>query len=232
MEALFNNPYLWLSLSLGIYVFIDFVQRKTRFSLLNPLLFTIIIIIALLLFLDIPYEVYQDSGRYLSFFITPTTVSLAILLEKNFEYLKENVKAILTGVFVGVLMHTAIVVFFSLIFSYDASLFGTLFPKSTTTAIAVGITESLGGIVPLTVALVVITGVMGFIIIEPLLRLFKITDPVAQGIAIGLATHGMGTAKAIHIGEVQGAMSGLAIVLTGILTVMIAPIVQQFLLPL
>ncbi len=221
---------MWLSLSLGIYVLIDHIQKKIKSPLLNPLLFSIIIIIALLLFFDIPYEVYQDSGRYLSFFITPTTVSLAILLEKNFDYLKENVKAILTGIFFGVLMHTIIVLVFSFLFSYDASLFGTLFPKSTTTAIAVEITESLGGIVPLTVALVVITGVMGFIIIEPLLKLFKITDPVAQGIAIGLATHGMGTAKAIEIGEVQGAMSGLSIVLTGVLTVALAPLVQQFLL--
>ncbi|MBE9388949.1 LrgB family protein [Vagococcus salmoninarum] len=223
-DELLMSPYLWIVLTAGLYLVAGKLNAKWPNPLFTPLVFSIIMIILILLVTDISLETYRSGGQFFSLFVTPATVALAIKLEKNFVYLKKYYKAILTGIFSGVIFHTLMIYLFALLFHFDRSMVATLIPKSITTAIAVGVSGSLGGIVSLTVAVVVFTGVIGALVGPTVFKVFKINDPVAQGIALGSSSHAMGTAKAIELGEVQGAMSGLSIVVTGIVVVILVPL--------
>lgn len=236
LNSLLSNPLFWIVLTCVIFVALGKIQSCIKSSRIrpffNPLLLTISLIIVILLIFKIPYAQYDIGGRYISFFITPATVALAIKLEKNFIYLKRHYLAIVTGIVAGVIMHTVLIFILAWCFHFDFQMVATLYPKSITTAIAVGVSDSLGGITSLTVAVVVFTGVVGTVIGEPLLKLFKVTDHVAQGIALGMSAHAIGTSKAIEMGEVQGAMSGLSVVVTGVTVValvpLVAPIINHF----
>lgn len=225
-EAIVNNPMLWITLTVGLYLLAAKLNEKRPNPLSTPLVFAIIVIIVILLVTDIPLETYNEGGRFLSLFVTPATVALAIKLEKNFVYLKQYYPAILTGIVTGVILHTLMIYLFGLVFGFNIEMVATLIPKSITTAIAVGVSESLGGIVSLTVAVVVFTGVIGSVIGTTVFKLFNIHDPVAQGVALGSSSHAIGTTKAIELGDVQGAMAGLSIVVTGIVVVILAPLMQ------
>ena len=226
LELIIGSAYLWLTLTIGLYILAAQIHKKMPIPIFNPLLFSIVMVIIILLVFNIPYETYQQGGRLIAIFVTPATVSLAIKLEKNFIYLQKNVKAILTGIFSGVVLHTIMITIFGFLFNFDTQMAGTLFPKSITTAIAVGVSESLGGLVSLTVAVVVFTGIIGAVVGPTVMKLTGINDPVAQGVAMGSSAHAMGTSKAIEMGEVQGAMSSLSIVVTGITVVVLAPFAQ------
>lgn len=226
LNTLMDSAYLWLSLTIGFYVLAAQIYKRLPIPLFNPLLFSIVMIIILLLVAKIPYETYEAGGKVIAIFVTPATVSLAIKLEKNIIYLQKNVKAILLGIFSGVILHTMMIGIFGILFKFDLAMVGTLFPKSITTAIAIGVSESLGGHVSLTVAVVVFTGIIGAVIGPTIMRWTGITDPVAQGVAMGSSAHAMGTSKAIEMGEVQGAMASLSIVVTGITIVILAPFAQ------
>lgn len=226
LETLLESPFLWISLTVGFYLLADRLHKKWPFPLFTPLLFAIIVMILLLLFFDIPYETYEAGGQLIGIFVTPATVALAIKLEKNYTYLKEHYPAILTGIVTGVILHTVMIFGFGFLFKFDIEMASTLFPTSITTAIAVGVSEALGGIVSLTVAVVVFTGIVGAVIAPSLFKITNINDPVAQGVAMGSSAHAMGTSKAIELGDVQGAMSGLSIVVTGIVVVTLAPLVE------
>lgn len=230
IEELIVSPFLWVTLTLGAYLLGVRLSRKWPILLFNPLIFSIGLLIALLLLADVPYQQYEAGGKLVSLFITPATVALAIKLEQNFVYFKKYYAAILIGIIAGVLVHSGLIFAFGYLLKLDAELIATLFPKSITTAIAVGVSESLGGIVSLTVALVVFTGILGAAIGPSLLRLFKIDDPVAQGVALGSAAHAVGTSKAIELGEVQGAMAGVSIIVTGIVVVLLTPLTLKFIL--
>lgn len=223
-DKILMSPYLWIVLTIGLYLLAAKLNAKWPNPLFTPLVFTIVVIILILVVTKIPIATYQTGGQFFALFVTPATVALAIKLEKNFEYLKKYYKAILTGIFSGVIFHTLMIYLFALLFHFDRSMVVTLIPKSITTAIAVGVSDSLGGIVSLTVAVVVFTGVIGGLVGQTVFKLFKIDDPVAQGVALGSSSHAMGTAKAIEIGDVQGAMSGLSIVVTGIVVVILVPL--------
>jgi len=218
-----SNPFFGIVLSVVLYLIGQKLHKRWPIPIFTPLVFAILSIIILLLVVDIPYETYNEGGRFINIWITPATVALAIKLEKNFEHLRSNVVAIVSGIGLGVVFHTLLIVLLSLTFQFNEELAATLFPKSVTTAIALGVSESLGGIASLTVAVVVFTGVLGAVVGPSLFKWLKISDPVAQGIAMGSSSHAMGTSKAIEMGDVQGAMSGLSIVLTGIAVVIIAP---------
>jgi len=224
IETLLSSPVLWVTLTIGSYLLGAFLNSKWPNPLFTPLLFSIVSMIIILLIADIPLETYNTGGQMISLFVTPATVALAIKLEENFEYLREHYKAILTGIISGVFFHTVMIYVLGLLFQFGPDMVATLIPKSITTAIAVGVTGSLGGIVSLTVAVVVFTGIVGAAIGEPIMKLAKIDDPVAQGVALGSSSHAMGTTKAIEMGDVQGAMSGLSIVVTGITVVVLAPL--------
>lgn len=222
---LLNSSFLWLSVTAGLYILGGKLRDKWPGNpLFNPLLFSILVIIFILTFFNVPLETYESSTEIFSLFITPATVALAIMLERNFDYLKKYYPAILVGIFIGVLFHTGLIYLLSMLLSIENNLVVSLLPKSITTAIAVDISSSLGGIVSLTVAIVMFTGIFGALIGPWIFKLFKITDPVAQGVALGSAAHALGTSKAIELGEVQGAMAGVAIVVTGITLVFLAPL--------
>ncbi|WP_423190241.1 LrgB family protein [Alkalibacterium sp. f15] len=223
LETLSINPYFGIIVSFSFFLLGTVLHKRWPIPIFTPLVFAIVGIILLLLIADIPYGSYNVGGRFINLWITPATVALAIKLEKNFGYLKKYYTAILSGIALGVVFHTIILIMVSLFFQFNPDMVATLFPKSVTTAIALGVSDSMGGIVSLTVAIVVFTGVLGTIVGPPVFALLKITDPVAQGVALGSSAHAMGTAKAIELGDVQAAMSGLSIILTGIIIVILAP---------
>lgn len=215
---------MWITLTIGLYLLAGYLNKKWPNPLFTPLVFAIVVIILILVIADIPLETYNIGGQFFNLFVTPATVALAIKLHKNFDHLRRYYNAILTGIFTGVLFHTVMIFVFGLLFQFNEEMVATLIPKSITTAIAVGVSESLGGIISLTVAVVVFAGVIGAVVGPTVFKLFKIDDPVAQGIAMGSSSHAMGTTKAIELGDVQGAMSGLSIVVTGIVVVILAPL--------
>lgn len=195
-----------------------FLRKKSGLVLCNPLLIAVALIMLLLKGFHIDYAVYEKGAAYINYLLTPATVALAIPLYEKLQILKRNALAILTGIVAGTASGLISVLGMSMLFGLTHEQYVTLLPKSITTAIGMGISEELGGIVTITVAVIVLTGVFGNMTAELILRLFRITHPVAKGIAIGTSAHAMGTAKAIEMGETEGAMSGLSIAVTGVIT--------------
>lgn len=224
-----DSVFFGVFISIVSYIFGMFLKKKLKLAIFNPLLVSTTIIIILLLSLNIDYQDYYDGAKYLSYLLTPATVCLAIPLYEQFELLKGNYKAIICGIFSGVLASLSSVFAMSLLFKLTHEEYVTLLPKSITTAIGMGISEELGGYVDITVAVIIITGIIGNVFAEIICRIFKIKEPIAVGIAIGTSSHALGTAKAIEIGEVEGAMSSLSIAVAGIFTVIGASIFSQFL---
>lgn len=228
-ELLGNSLFFGVVISVLAYQSGLMIRRKWKFAILNPLLISIIIVIAVLLVFHMDYETYNEGAKYLSYLLTPATVCLAIPLYEQLEHLKKNVKAIAAGILSGVLSSLISVLALSAAFGLSHKEYVTLLPKSITTAIGMGVSEELGGIVTITVAVIIVTGVLGNIIAELVCRLFRIKEPVAKGIAIGSASHAIGTAKALEMGEVEGAMSSLSIAVSGLLTVIGASVFEMFL---
>ena len=199
-------------------------QRKWKLAVLNPLLISIVLVIAFLLVFHVDYENYNLSAKYLSYLLTPATVCLAIPLYLQLDLLKKNILAILGGVFSGVLASLGSVLAMSVLFGLDHAEYVTMLPKSITTAIGMGISEELGGYVTISVAVIIITGVLGNMSAEYICKLVRIKSPISIGLAIGTASHAVGTARAMELGEVEGAMSSLAIVVCGLCTVVGASI--------
>ena len=195
------------------------VKEKTGLAIMNPLLIAIVLVMLLLRGLDIDYAAYNQSARLVSSLLTPATVCLAVPLYEQLQLLKRHKAAILTGVISGVLPSLVCVLVLAMLFGLDHAAYVTLLPKSITTAIGMGVSEQLGGHVSITVAVIIITGVIGNMIAESVCRAFHITEPIARGVAIGTASHAIGTTKAMEMGEVEGAMSSLSIVVAGVLTV-------------
>ena len=198
-------------------------QRKWKLAVLNPLLISIILVIAFLVVFHVDYESYNMSAKYLSYLLTPATVCLAIPLYLQLDLLKKNIVAILVGVFSGVLASLGTVLAMSVVFGLNHKEYVTMLPKSITTAIGMGVSEELGGYVTISVAVIIIT-VLGNMAAEFICKLFRIKSPISRGLAIGTASHAVGTARAMELGEVEGAMSSLAIVVCGLCTVIGASI--------
>lgn len=198
------------------------LNRRFKHPLLNPLLIAIVLVMLVLTLLQIDYADYNNGARYLSYLLTPTTVCLAIPLYQQLDLLKKNIWAILVGILAGTLASLGSVFALSLAFGLNHQQYVTLLPKSITTAIGMGLSAEMGGNVTITVAVIIITGILGNMSAVGICRLFRITDPVAKGIAIGTSAHAVGTARAIEIGEIEGAMSGLAIAVAGLITVVLA----------
>lgn len=204
------------------------VNKKFKMALFNPLLIATIFIIGVLLLFDVEYETYELGAKYISYFLTPATVSLAIPLYRQLELLKKYPVAILGGILTGVLTALLSIWLLSLLFGLNHQQYVTLLPKSITTAIGMGVSDKLGGIVALTVVAISVTGITGNVMAQTVLKLFRIQEPIAQGLAIGTSAHALGTTKAMEIGEIQGAMSSLAIVVAGVLTVVFASLFVNF----
>ncbi len=218
-EMLINSAFFGVVMTLVCYEIGAWIKRKTNFALANPLLIAVLLIVGFLLLFRVDYEAYEKGAKYVQYFLTPATVSLAIPLYRKLEFLKKYPVAIFVGIGAGVLTAMVTIFLMSLAFGLTHTQYVTLLPKSITTAIALGMSEKQGGIVGLTVVSVSITGIFGNVAAESICKLFRIREPIAKGLAIGTSAHALGTAKAMEIGETEGAMSSLSIVVAGIMTV-------------
>ncbi|MBQ2808730.1 MAG: LrgB family protein [Bacteroidaceae bacterium] len=216
---LHNSLFFGVALSIGTFILGTMIKRKCNIFLFNPLLVSITITIATLSLLHIEYSTYNESAKYLTYLLTPATVALAIPLYEQLMLLKKNVTAILIGIASGVLCSGVSIFIMALMFGLDHTQYVTLLPKSITTAIGIGLSAELDGYVAITVSAIIFTGLIGNIAGDLICRMLHINNPIAKGIAIGTATHVMGTSKAMEVGEVEGAMSSLSVAVAGCMTV-------------
>ena len=240
-EILGNSQYWGLTLSIAAYLFACWLKQKTKLAFLNPILVSVIVIIAFLLGVGIDYDTYNKGASYLSWLLTPATVCLAIPLYKQLHLLKKHGAAVAVSITSGVATSAVSIFLMCRVLGLSHTHYVTLLPKSITTAIGMGVSEEAGGIVTLTVISIIITGVfyvpgygqgsagvLGNMVGETVLKLAKIDHPVAKGLAFGTSAHAVGTAKALELGEVEGAMSSLSIAVAGLLTVIAVPIASKF----
>lgn len=223
-EFLVHSVFFGAAVSLIGYEAGLLLKRKFKMAIFNPLLIAILCVMAILTVGDISYDDYNQGAQYLSYLLTPATVCLAVPLYQQLNLLKKNLKAVAAGILSGVLTSILSVLGLSYLFGLSHDMYVTLLPKSITTAIGMGVSEELGGIVTITVAVIIITGVLGNMIADVVYRVFRIKEPVAKGLALGTASHAIGTAKAMEMGSVEGAMSSLAIAVAGLLTVIFASV--------
>ncbi|SDX15187.1 LrgB family protein [Tepidimicrobium xylanilyticum] len=223
MVEYFNTPLFGTTLSITAFVIGMYIHRKSKIAIFNPLLISAIIIICFLSYFNIDYETYNKGGSIISFFIAPATVTLAVPLYKNIRLLKERWKTIIIGITVGSLAGLFTIFALSKLFKIDHVIMISMLPKSTTTAISMEIAEQIGGIPTLAVAFTAVAGISGNLIGEYVFKIFKIEDKVSKGVALGTASHAVGTAKAMELGETEGALSSLSIGVAGIISVFLIP---------
>ncbi len=202
------------------------VQKKFKLKILNPIIISVAMIIVFLKLSGISYDNYNNGAQLISIFLTPATVCLAVPLYEKLQLLKDNFMAVMGGIIAGVAANIFTIWGICVAFNLDKTVFATMMPKSITTAIGMVLSEETGGIVNITVAMIVITGNTGYLLAETIIRLFKIKSSVAKGIAIGTSAHVLGTSKAVELGDVEGAMSGLAVAVAGIVTVIVVPLIM------
>ena len=220
MESFFlDSAFAGVSISLIAYMAGVFLKKKFKIGLFNPLLISIIVTMVVLIAGKVDYESYNAGAKYLSWLLTPATVCLAIPLYEQIQLLKSNFAAIILGIASGVVTSLLTVLVLSMLMGLTHEQYVTMLPKSITTAIGMGVSEELGGIVTITVAVIIITGVLGNMIAEVVYKIAKIEEPIARGLGLGTSAHAIGTAKAMELGPVEGAMSSLAIAVAGLLTV-------------
>lgn len=223
-DILAESVYMGVMLTLGTYCIGIWLKKVSGWTLMNPLLVSIVLSIGFLCATGTSYESYAKGADVISYLLTPATVCLAVPLYEQIEHLKRNYHAVATGITAGVLGSMTSILGMVLLLGMDHQAYVTLLPKSITTAIGMGVSEELGGNVPVTILVIVITGITGNIFAEKFLRLIKVKEPIAKGIAIGSASHIIGTSKAMEMGQTEGAMSSLAIVTSGVLTVIMASV--------
>lgn len=225
MDKIFiETAYFGIVISLLTYWLALKIRKKLPYPIFNPLLISAIITIIILVIFDIDFDTYNKGAQFITILLTPSTVCLAVPLYKQIRILIKYIDAILISIFSGCLAGIISIFIMCLLLKTDATLYYSLLPKSITTAIAIGVTDKLGGNSTITVGVVIVTGILGAIIAKNIFKLFKIKHPVAIGLALGNSSHAIGTAKAIEFGEIEGAMSSLSIVIAGLITVVIAPI--------
>ena len=216
--------FLGAFITLAFYGIGILIKNKRKSPLLNPMLISIVFTIVFLKASGTDYATYNRSAKYVGYLLTPATICLAVPLYRQLDTLKQNFKAVMSGISSSVIVTMLSVLFFARLFGLSRAAYVTMLPKSITTAIGIGVAEELGGHVAITAASIIISGILGNIFAEPVCRIFRIKDPIAKGIAIGCSSHAMGTVKALEMGEVEGAMSSLSIALAGILTVIAASV--------
>ncbi len=220
--TIFSSALFGVIISITGYALGVYLRKKFKRSFINPLLISVVFVIGVLLLLGIDYDTYNIGGQYISYLLTPATVCLAIPLYQQLHLLRKHKKAVALGIFAGVLSSLGSILALAYLFGLTHEQYVTLLPKSITTAIGIGVSAELGGIETITVAVIILTGIFGNIVAEGVFKLFRITHPVAMGLALGVSSHAIGTAKALELGEVQGAMSSLSIAVAGLLTVVFA----------
>lgn len=226
MSFLQESLYLGFVLSILAYLVGVWLKQKLGWPILNPLLVAVVLAIAFLLTFKIDYETYNNGAKYISYLLTPATVCLAIPLYKQLALLKRNLTAIVTAIVSGVIASAASIFALCFLFGLEHVHYVTILPKSITTAIGMGVSAEAGGIVTITVVCIMITGIFGNIAAETIFRLARIKSPIARGLALGTSAHAIGTAKALELGEIEGAMSSLSIAVAGLITVIVVPLVS------
>lgn len=222
-EFIENSVFFGVMITFLSYGIGMIMKKKIKSAICNPLLVSIVLILIFLIVTGVSYESYAKGSEYISYLLTPATICLAVPLYQQMELLKQNYKAVLAGILAGTLSSMTCILLLSLLFHFNHEAYVTFLPKSITTAIGIGVSEELGGYISVTVVVIVVTGVLGNIFAEQALKIMRIKEPIARGIAIGSASHAVGTAKAMELGPIEGAMSSLSIVVSGILTVIGAP---------
>jgi predicted murein hydrolase (TIGR00659 family) len=216
--------------TLLIYWLAQKIYARWTFPFLNPVLITILALMGMLKGLHIPYERYAAGGQYISFWLGPAVVALGVPLYQHLGTIKRQGTALgislLAGSVAGIVSAAGLA---GLLGASDIIMI-SIAPKSATTPIAMGIVEKLNGIPSLTAAIVVITGILGAVIGPTVLRWMGVVSPTAFGLAMGAAAHGLGTSRALEEGEIQGAMSGLALCVNGIMTAILTPVLLKLLL--
>lgn len=227
-DVIFSSAYFGFVISILAFYIGTRIKKRFPHPLFNPLLIAMILVILVLVIFDVDFESYNNGARYLSYLLTPATVCLAIPLYQQLDLLKQNLAAVLVSIFAGVLASLGSIFLMSLLFRLNSAQYITLLPKSITTAIGISLSEELGGIPNITMAAIIITGILGNIIGETVCRIFCIRHPIAVGLSFGTASHAIGTSKAMELGEVQGAMGSLSIAVAGLMTVVAASIFASF----
>ena len=220
MSEIFASPYFGVALSIVTFGIGVKLHQKLKMQVCNPLIIAIVLTSAVLLIFGIPYDAYNVGGEVINMFLAPATACLAVAVYSKIDILKAYWLPVLVGCAAGSAASMGSVYGLCRMFGLDESLTVSLVPKSVTTPIAVSISSPAGGVLPVTVVAVIFTGILGGIFAPLLIRIFKVSDPVAAGLAIGASSHAVGTSRAIELGEIEGAMSGLAIGVCGIITVL------------
>ncbi len=226
-DYLSNTTYFVIVISIAYYMLGIELKKKFKLAIFSPLIVASVLSIATIVLLGIDMDNYNKGGSYINFILTAATCCYGILLYEQLQVLKDNSKAILIGIISGCIVTMLMILGLSILFRLPHDQYVSLLPKNVTTAIGLGISEANGGYPSITIVWILITGNLGNAIAEPVIRVFKIDDPVARGVAIGSSSHAVGTAKALEIGEVEGAISGLSLAVTGIISVVIAALFAQ-----
>lgn len=225
MEKYLDNPIFGVAITIIAFSLSKILNKKFETPIFNPILISITGIIIFLSIFRIDYSIYNNGASIISFFLGPATVVLGVPLYKQRKLLVEEFFPIMMGILIGSTVGIVSLISLSKLFNLEDILILSLIPKSTTSAIAIDISKSIGGNPSITIAFVIITGIFGYIVSPFLLKIFKIDNKIAKGISIGTASHVIGTVKALELGEVEGAMSSLAIGLAGLMTVVLAPVI-------
>lgn len=227
MKDLISMPLFSIMISLVAFEIGCIINRKTKLAILNPLLISIALLIIFLKYFNVSFKEYNNGGQFITFLLSPATVVLAVPLYKKIKLLKAYALPIVVGIFFGTIGGMITIVLLCNLFGISKQLGLSMIPKSITTPIGMAVSQQIGGIQSVTVAAIIITGIFGAVIGPIVFKVFRIEDKVAKGIALGCSAHAIGTSKAIELGEIEGGMSSLSIGLTGLITVIIAPIIAK-----
>ena len=228
MYNVLNTPIFGIVLTVLFFNIAVYIQKKTKNPAFNPLLISILGIIVCLNIFKIPYENYKIGGNAINYFLGPITIVLAVPLYRQFELLKKYKFEILIGISCGVIVSFISIVSIGKLFNTSTEIINSLIPKSITSPMGISLANTINGIQAVTVVCIILTGILGALIAPTVFKLGKITNPIAKGVALGTSAHALGTSKAIEMGEVEGAMSGLSIGISGLITVIIVPILIKF----
>ncbi len=229
VDTIISSDLFLLTLTIGLFLLSGYIFRKTKLMLLHPVLLTAVAVILFLKIADIDYSHYKESVVLLDFALGMSVVALGYLMYEQVERLKGATLPVVGATIAGCVVGIGLVVGIALLFGMERDIVTSIAPKSVTVPIAIAVSEPLGGSVAVTSVVVFCTGVLGSICGARLLDLCRVTDPMAKGFALGAASHGIGTARAIELGAVEGAMSGLAMALTGFGTAVLLPLVEKYL---
>lgn len=229
MQTILSSDIFILSIVLGVYLLANLLYKTTKIALLHPLLTSIITIIALLKILGIDYPTFKQGSHLIDFLLGPSVVALGFLLHEQIEHIKGRTVSILISILVGSLAGILSVIGIALLFGADKVLIATLQPKSVTTPIAIAIAERTGGVPAITAVVVIAVGIFGGIVGPFILDKLGVKSCIARGLALGASAHGIGTARAMELGAVEGAISGLAIGIMGLATAFLVPLVMALL---